>query len=335
MKISKNFIQIISILIIILILLTISYVFNTGNSHLANTVKDTNNKGQSTDNVVLPKHYFIIKEQLNSMGGTGENVAYTDIQIPQIVNTNNNKVWDKINQDIVRDFRSGACPDLEDINSINDAFDAAKNFSNDENYKEEGKLKASITKEEKLKYIMSSGIGNSWYATSTYINNHIFSVRVDSYSECGGAHPSGAVYGLNYNLDKWKVNVNKKEGTQNSDYDITEVNKDVKQIDFSDIFANYEKDKVAIEKIVLDKVNKTYDATGSDQKSCFDDIQGVYDDFSSYGMEPFQYSLNAKGINLLSFGLPHVIAACEPTPTLIPYDSLRPYIKPEFLNMFK
>ncbi len=334
MKISKNFIQIISILIIILILFIISYVFNTGNSHLANTIKDTNNKDQSTDNVVLPKYYFIIKKQLNSMGGTGENVAYTDIQIPQIVNTNNNKVWDKINQDIINNFKRGACPDLEDINSINDAFDTAENFSNDENHKEEGKVKANMTKEEKIKYIYSSGIGNSWYATSTYINNHIFSVRVDSYSECGGAHPNGSTYGLNYNLDRWKVNVNKKDGTQNSNYDVTEVNNDVKQIDFSDIFTNYENDKIAIEKIVLDKVIKTYDATGGDQ-TCIDDTTSLYYDLNSYGMDPFNYSLNDKGINLLSFGLPHVMAACEPAPTLIEYDILKPYLKTSFLEMLK
>ena len=185
-----------------------------------------------------------------------------------------------------------------------------------------------MSKEEKIKYIYSSGIGSDWWATSTYIGNHIFSVMINFYSECGGAHPSGSVYGLNYNLDKWKVSANKKEDMQGN-------NDDVKQIDFSDIFINYEKDKTAIEKIVLDKVNKTYDGGDSDLRTCFDNIQSKYEDTSSLGLEPFYYSLNKKGINLLSFGLPHVIAACEPSPTLIEYDILKPYLKISFLEMLK
>lgn len=337
MKIFKNHVYSIAFLSILLSVVVFMYVKQSNSRVKNNKVESKEDTGHALQEA--PTYNYIIKKQLNSMGSIGENVAYSDIQIPQLVNTNNNKVWNKINQDIINDFKRFSCPDLEDINSINNTFDTAKNFFKDVNFndvndKEDKKIKANMTKEEKIKYIYSSGIGSDWRATSTYIGNHIFSVVINFYSECGGAHPSGSVYGLNYNLDKWKVSANKKEDMQGN-------NDDVKQIDFSDIFVNYEKDKVAIEKIVLGKVIKMYDATDSDLKSCFDYISSPYDDdvilANGYalGIEPFYYSLNEKGINLLSFGLPHVIAACEPTPTLIPYESLHPYIKPEFLKLIK
>ena len=161
-----------------------------------------------------------------------------------------------------------------------------------------------------------------------FVNDHIFSTVVNWNSDCGGVHPNSGTYGLNYNLNSWK------EASTTS-------KNPVKQIDFNDIFINYEKDKAAIEKIVLNKVLANYDKTNSDDSICIDTLQMTYDGRlksspdDNLGLDPFKYLLDAKGINVLSFDLPNLIAACEPPATHITFDSLKPYLKPPFLEMVK
>ncbi len=281
MNISKNKIQIISILTLVILIAILSLfkreslIFTNGNIKEPIVTKEIKINN-------IPALTYVVKNNISGYDINKNDVTYEPVNIPQIVNTSNNQVWNKVNQSILDNFENNICAYTGD----------------------------SITK---------SDIYYNWGATTTLLTKHVLSLNVSIGSDCGGAHPNVSTYGLNFNLDNWM------EGKNN------------RQIDFTDIFKDYEKDKLKIKNIVLAEVMKGYDANMATECKTYigSNYKSSLDYYKESGIEPFSYSFDDKGLYILSFGLPHAVANCEPTDTLISYTLLKDHISPEFLEMLK
>lgn len=281
MNISKNKIQIAVILLIVVSIFILSLikkenmlVTNNSNNKI-NVIKKTKEIND------IPTITYIVEKNISGYDDKKNHLTYDPVDIPQIVNTNNNQIWNKVNQVILDDYKDNFCDPKE--------YPTTANISD---------------------------IYYNWGATITFMNKHLLSLDVSTGSYCGGAHPNVYTYGLKFNLDKWREDKGR-------------------QIDFSDIFRDYAKDKIKIKDIVLTEVMKGYDVDMIAE--CKAEIESNYGigPYKESDIEPFAYSFNADGLMILSFGLPHAIANCEPSSTLVTYESLSPYIKANFLEMLK
>ena len=165
-----------------------------------------------------------------------------------------------------------------------------------------------------------------WTASTTMLNRYIWSMHVVNDIYCGGAHPSYSSYGLNYLLDTNITNVS----IANSNSEKAPI-----IIDLKYIFSNYLEHRSQINGMVLDRYFKTLNP--KDDSECIDSIKGVTSNEYSDGVIPdfIKFTLDADGINIVSFGLPHVVASCEPSGYHIPYEVFGNLINPNFKQLLK
>ena len=312
---SKYKILTVSILIILFII-SILFTLKLKSSPTSNSAV--------SDTTVLPSLIFIKKKSLAYNADiNAKQVFYSDIDVPQVVNTSVNNNVEQINNSIMNNFKRSQCPDL-DIENTNkvDIYNSIDSIYQDAVSRLFiKKIPINPSKEDKLKYIQESGFAANWYATTTRLNKSVLSLAVSMESDCGGAHPNYSRYGLNYFL-------NKDNGISTST-----------EIIIKYLFNNYSKDKYDIEKIILREVDKQY----VDQQDCIAEIKNEYDgdlDLNNYSdgnneIYPFKFSLSSNSLSILSFGLPHAMGACEPDSMAIPYDDFSKYLNPKFLKLVK
>lgn len=282
MKITKNFVRIISILALLLVLL---FVLSKLKDNLSTNALEENSNNKSVSNVLkIPNIMYINKNINEGKDEVGKDII-TKIYIPQIANASSSDVFVKINRDIIDNYNRDICDDGGDF---------------------------------------------VWTATTTILNTRIISFVVTGGSFCSWAMSHNNFnYGLNYNLNNW----------DDRDYGAGKI-----QIKFADIFKDYDHHKNDILNIVIDNVNKNYDLDyqgkcikeiktninqeRSNSKFTADDI-----DFGS----PFGYAIGKDGLYITSFRLAESSDACEPygREFLLPYETLKPYLKTSFLEMVK
>ena len=166
-----------------------------------------------------------------------------------------------------------------------------------------------------------------WTASTTMLNRYIWSMHVVNDIYCGGAYPSYSSYGLNYLLDTNITNVS----IANSNSEKAPI-----IIDLKYIFSNYLEQRYKINGMILDRYFKTLNPKNDSE--CIDSIKGVTsnNEYSDGAIPDFiKFTLDADGINIVSFDLPHAVAACEPNDYHIPYKVFGDLINPNFKQLLK
>ena len=332
---SKPFFQVLAIIIATLIIVIISYIFSYNDNDFSLKLK--NNDADLTSPSIIknngmvistgtPKLTFINKKVLKAMEASSTSI-YAMTEIPQLIQSNN-IYWKSINDDILDKFNLIQCPNLGiehadsggegRYTSINDVYESAL-------FKNHKEPKIGISKEEKLDYIARSGLSAKWSATTSLISKGILSLAVTNSSGCYSDYTNYYIEGLNYLLVS-KISTTTPE-----------------MIKFRDIFIDYDKNKLEIQKIILKKITQNINSNTDFKyrQYCYDEIKSLYDkSLDSIGTdgeyEPFKFSLDKDRINILFFGLPHYMYTCnEPDKLTVNYLDLEPYISPNFKQLLK
>ncbi len=310
---SKTLSQLLALFIVIILIIPMYYFYKSNKNNLIvnndlNIKNNTSNKDNTAELNFLKKK--ILADNYNSID---KNNIYNYISIPQLKSVNDALMDNNINiinKTILDDFNGVLCPNIEDSNDIEEVYQKAIDINNQASTS--NKIKTSPDDEYKLKVINKAGISTSWNATTTMLNKNIFSLSINVQSYCGGAHPSSYAYGMNYFINKNNsISTNSK-------------------IELKDLFSDYDKDKISIGNIISDTINKSYDPI--EQKECVTDINKNY---NSGILEYLSFSLDKDGIRIISIGLSHAMAACEPYGVSVAYDILDKYINPKFKDLLK
>ena len=303
---SKTFSQMLAVIIVMLVIISISFYYKDKSiSFIKNNDADLTSSSIIKNNGMVistgtPKLTFINKS-IYDYSGRPSTTKVLQLVIDKNDNSkivkNRNANYQNINDSIIFDYTMSQC-DPSDL-----AF-SKENGGDVNSY-------ASI-----------------WTASTTMLNSHIWSMHVVSDIYCGGAHPSYSSYGLNYILDSDMVSINTVSG--NSDR-VSII------IDLKYIFSNYLDHKDQITGIVFDRYFKTLNPKNDSE--CIDSIKGVTSFSSEYSdgtvTDFIRFTLDPDGINIFSFGLPHVVAACEPGGYHIPYAAFSNLINPNFKKLLK
>lgn len=253
-----------------------------------------------------------------SLQTIGEDADVYEISIPVLVS--DTLSVDSINKDVFNDAKEVLCFDLADKDSLNEIYEST--LMNTDNSTKKGD---NLTDKEKIKAIKKAGYYSVWEASTSLLTSSLVSYRVEAGEYCGGAHPNFASYGLNYSLKEKSVSAGiGKEDT-------------VTSISLSDIFLSYKDNVSNIMDIVREKVKA--DTNNDECAEVLDnEIETYLQDFSKQkdtnGGNPFSFALNQNGIEVLSFGLPHAEAPCEPD-VIISYSDFKGMVDPQFLKKLK
>ncbi len=130
-----------------------------------------------------------------------------------------------------------------------------------------------------------------------YAVSNLLSISTNFETYCGGAHPTQGMFGMTFDLTT------------------------AKEIAFSDLFTNYNRDKQAIESAVFSYIATQLPALDGECDYLADWRLGeISADYVSY-------SLTAQGIKLLALGYPYAEANCEPNgEVVVPFSLLAPYL---------
>ena len=141
-----------------------------------------------------------------------------------------------------------------------------------------------------------------------YNQNGLLSIMQDSWDYCGGAYPNSINTGITLNTSTGE------------------------NIQFPDLFANFEHDKKDIANIVYGVYTDSLkaDPTNPDQE-CRD----VVNEFMHLGndLQYTAFTLTPADIRIQSLGFPHALQVCEPRGDItIPYTKLSAYMKESILS---
>ena len=303
---SKTFSQMLAVIIVILVIISISFYYKDKSiSFIKNNNADLTPSSTIKNNSMViststPKLTFINKSIYNYTGRPSTTKVLQlviDENDNSTIAKNRNANYKIINNSIMSDYTMSQCDPID--------LEFSKEHGGDVN------SYASI-----------------WTASTTMLNSHIWSFNVISDIYCGGAYPSYSSYGLNYILDSDMVSANTVNGSSDRISII---------IDFKYIFSNYLDHRDQITGIILDRYFKTLNP--KDDSECIDSIKDVTGFSSQYSdgvvRDSIKFSLDSDGINILSFDLPHVMAACEPGGYHIPYAAFSNLISPNFKQLLK
>lgn len=300
-------VQLFALCLILLIICSLGNYFLNEISSKKTFVSVTTIKSNTT-----PTLSFVVKEELND----NEEIATTSI--PQFESSI--PFFVAVNKNLLADFSNSSCPDLDSDASIDEMYQEA--FISDEM---SSTTISKVSKQQKLDAIKKASFYSDWSASSTLITPSVVSFDVSTSNYCGGPHPNENEYGLNYLL------TNKANGR-----DTVASTTDVYLINFSDIFNDYPKHTPEVVSIFEKEIMNNYDPV--EEADCIDTIEEQLDpyvlgDENRVDVDPINFSLDKGGITVLSLGLPHAYAPCEPAGIYIPYSAFGGLINQDFLKL--
>ena len=273
----------------------------------------------------MPELTFVIRKQMEEGGDIIKNGQVVSgigqRKIPQLLVLNNNPTYSAANEFLLKET-SKNCIDFANSVSVDTAYKRAKEMMASPKIEKE----TIMADEQKILFVQEAGFYDEWSATTTFLNQNLWSLDIYTSNNCGGAHPNSERYGRTFVL-----NASSSLGHFISDYST------VKTIELSDIFSNFEMTRKDVYDSIVKNVFEKSESS-SDEK-CQKEITLRVSDYINRDYDksydgPISFNVDKTGINIFSFGLPHAVAGpCEPLGVLIPYSAFGTLIHTEFLQM--